>query len=194
MEIAMKIRKIVTTIEEMRREADTVVNPPIRRVAACAVIENPFAGRHEQDLQLLIDYGEQLGSLLSDRAVAVLGKDNVDCFGKGAIVGTHGELEHAAALLHPKLGGPLRAAIGGGKAIIPSAKKVAGPGSTLDVPLHFKDAAFVRSHFDAIEVRISDAPRENEIVVAVALTDGGGPLARVGGLQKHEIQGSDGLR
>src|SRR5919199_1889442 len=107
---------------------------------------------------------------------------------KAAIVGEHGEYEHAAALLHPKLGAPLRAAVGGGKAIIPSAKKLGGPGTGIDVPLHFKDAAFVRSHYDAMEVRLPDAPRANEIVLAIVVTDGGRPHPRVGGLTKDEAR------
>ena len=111
-----------------------------------------------------------------------------------AIVGENGELEHAAAILHPKLGAPLRKAVEKGAALVPSAKKQAGVGATIDVPLGHKDAAFVRSHFDAIEARIADAPRANEILVAVAVTDSGRPLARVGGLQAHEIKGQDGLR
>ena len=190
----MEIRKIVTIVEELRKEAGRRVEPPRRKVAVCAVIENPFAGQYQEDLSVLMDYGEQLGDLLSRRAVEILGPGRIESFGKGAIVGTRDELEHAAALLHPKLGAPLRANIGGGKAIIPSAKKVGAPGTTLDVPLHYKDAAFVRSHYDAMEVHIPDAPREGEIVVAVAFTDGGRPLARIGGLRKEEVKGEDGLR
>jgi hypothetical protein len=189
----MNIRKLVTIVEELRAEAGRPI-PPQRKVAACAVIENPFAGTYQEDLSQLIDAGEELGELLTARALAMLEGGQVESFGKGAIVGTRGELEHAAALLHPKLGTPLRAAIGGGKAIIPSAKKVGGPGATLDVPLHFKDAVYVRSHYDAMEVRVADAPRESEILVAVVLTDAGRPLARVGGLQKSEVRGEDGLR
>ncbi len=158
------------------------------------MIENPFAGTYQEDLTLLIDAGEELGKLLTERALAMLEGGHVESFGKGAIVGTRGELEHAAALLHPKLGTPLRAAIGGGKAIIPSAKKVGGPGTTLDVPLHFKDAVYVRSHYDAMEVRVADAPRDSEILVAVVLTDAGRPQPRVGGLHKDEVRGEDGLR
>ena len=117
-----------------------------------------------------------------------------ESYGKAAIVGEHGELEHAAALLHPKLGAPLRAAVGGGKAIIPSAKKLGGPGTAIDVPLHFKDAAFVRTHYDAMEVRLPDAPHANEIVLVIAVTDGGRPHPRVGGLTKEEATKGDGLR
>ena len=109
-------------------------------------------------------------------------------------LGINGELEHAAALLHPKLGTPIRANVGGGKAILPSTKKVGGPGTAIDVSLGFKNAAYVRTHFDAMEVRIADAPRDNEIVLIVAVTDSGRPLARVGGLTVDQAIGEDGLR
>ena len=121
-------------------------------------------------------------------------RGRIESYGKAAIVGERGEWEHAAAILHPRLGKPLRLAVEKGAALVPSAKKMGGLGTAIDVPLGHKDAAFVRSHFDAVEIRISDAPRADEIVVAVAVTDSGRPLARVGGLQKNEIKGEDGLR
>jgi hypothetical protein len=191
-----KIRKVVTIVEETRFEMGRAVEPPTRRAAAVAVIENPFAGRYVEDLAPLIEIGEELGELLASRAVAALGIDGprAESYGKAAAVGENGELEHAAAILHPKLGAPVRKVLGKGAALIPSSKKRGGPGVALDVPLGHKDAAFVRSHFDGMEVRISDAPRANEIVVAVAVTDSGRPLPRVGGLTKHEIKGVDGLR
>jgi hypothetical protein len=120
--------------------------------------------------------------------------ENTESYGKAAIVGVDGELEHAAALLHPKLGTPLRKEVGGGKAIIPSAQKMGGPGTEIDVPLHYKDAAFVRSHFDAMAIRIPDAPKPDEIVVAIVVTDSGRPHARIGGLKKEEAKKEDGLR
>lgn len=192
----MEVRKIVVIVEETHREAGREISPPTRKAAAIAVIKNPFAGRYEEDLSLLMDYGEKLGEILGERAVAALGvpKERVDSYGKAAIVGLGGELEHAAAILHPKLGRSLRDAVGGGKAIIPSAKKMGGAGTPIDVPLHYKNAAFVRSHFDAMEVRVHDAPRDDEILVAIAVTDSGRPLARVGGLKKEEVKGEDGLR
>jgi hypothetical protein len=189
----MKIRKLVTVVEETLSDGGREVRRPVRKVAAVAVIENPFAGRWVEDLTPLIDTGEELGALLAKKATEVLGAP-AESFGKAAIVGEGGEYEHAAALLHPKLGAPLRAAIGGGKAIIPSAKKLGGPGTSIDIPLHFKDAAFVRSHYDAMEVRLHDAPRANEIVLAIALTDGGRPHPRIGGLTKDEAKKEDGLR
>jgi hypothetical protein len=160
------------------------------------VIENPCAGKFVEDLSELINIGEELGGLLTERAVAALGISgtSVESYGKAAAVGENGEIEHAAAILHPKLGAPVRKALGKGAALIPSSKKRGGLGVALDIPLGHKDAAFVRSHFDGMEVRINDAPRANEIMVAVAVTDSGRPLARVGGLKKEEIKGDDGLR
>jgi Amino acid synthesis len=191
-----RIRKLVTLVEETRRELDHAVDPPTRRAAAIAVIENPFAGRYVEDLSDLIEIGEELGALLTDKAVAALGIDGgkAESYGKAAAVGENGELEHAAAILHPKLGAPVRKALEKGAALIPSSKKRGGPGVALDIPLGHKDAAFVRSHFDGMEVRIADAPRANEIMVAIAITDSGRPLPRVGGLRKEEIKGVDGLR
>lgn len=190
------IRKIVTVLEETGRELDRQIDPPVRRAAAIAVIANPFAGRYVADLSALIEIGEELGGLLSERAVAALGiaGDQAESYGKAAAVGENGELEHAAAILHPKLGAPVRKVLGKGAALIPSSKKRGGPGVALDIPLGHKDAAFVRSHFDGMEVRINDAPRADEIMVAVAVTDSGRPLPRVGGLTKDQIKGEDGLR
>jgi hypothetical protein len=195
-ETRARIRKIVTVVEETRSEMGRPVDPPTRRAAAIAVIENPFAGRYQEDLGDLIAVGEELGQLLTERAVAALGiaGEAAESYGKAAAVGENGELEHAAAILHPKLGAPVRRVLGRGAALIPSSKKRGGPGVALDIPLGHKDAAFVRSHFDGMEVRIADAPRANEIVVAVAVTDSGRPLPRVGGLTKTEIKGEDGLR
>lgn len=190
----MDIRKIVTIVDEVRLEAGRPVDPPVRRVVVAAVLANPFAGRYVEDLAPLIEESVPLGERLAAAAVAQLDGKPVHSYGKGGIVGTNGELEHVAAMLHPKLGTPMREAVGGGKAIIPSAKKRGGPGTTLDVPLHHKDAAFVRTHFDAVELRIADAPADDELVIAVAVTDGGRPLPRVGGLTAEEIVGADGLR
>ncbi len=192
----MEIRKIVKIVEETRTEMGKPVAPPTRRAAAVAVIENPFAGRYQENLDELISVGEELGGLLGKMAVEALGikPEQAESYGKAAIVGSRGELEHAAAILHPKLGGPLREAVGGGKALIPSAKKMGCPGTEIDVPIHYKDAAFVRSHFDAMPVRVQDAPRGDEIVVAVVVADSGRPLARVGGLLKQDAKKEDGLR
>ncbi|MEI8265764.1 MAG: amino acid synthesis family protein [Betaproteobacteria bacterium] len=191
-----QIRKLVVQIDETHREMDREVHPPTRRALAMAVIHNPCAGRYVENLDDLIAIGEELGGLLGQRCVQALGiaPEQAHSYGKAAIVGEAGELEHAAAILHPKLGAPLRAAVSKGAALVPSAKKQGGMGTAVDVPLGHKDAAFVRSHFDAMEARIADAPRAHEIVVAVVVTDSGRPLPRIGGLQAHEIKGTDGLR
>jgi hypothetical protein len=190
------VRKIVVFVDETIVEMGQAINPPTRRAVACAVIENPFAGSFVKDLSLLTEIGVELGEKLTKRCLSALGikPEEAESFGKAAIVGSAGELEHAAAILHPKMGTPVRAALIKGPALIPSAKKMGGMGTAIDVPLGHKDAAFVRSHFDAMEARVSDAPRRNEIVVAIAITNSGRPLPRIGGLQKQDIKGEDGLR
>ncbi len=190
------IRKLIVQLDETHREMGRAIDPPTRRALAMAVIDNPYAGRYVEQLDELIAIGEELGALLGERCVQALGiaPAEAQSYGKAAIVGEAGELEHAAAILHPKLGAPLRKAVEKGAALVPSAKKQGGLGCAIDVPLGHKDAAFVRSHFDAMEARVSDAPRANEIVVAVVVTASGRPLARIGGLQAHEIVGVDGLR
>ena len=191
-----KIRKLIVQVDETRIEMGRTVEPPARKALAMAVIDNPYAGRYAENLDALIAIGEELGGLLGEKCVQALGiaPAQAHSFGKAAIVGEAGELEHAAAILHPKLGAPLRKAVEKGAALVPSSKKRGGLGTAIDVPLGHKDAAFVRSHFDAMEARVADAPRANEIVVAVVVTDSGRPLARVGGLQAHEVKGEDGLR
>lgn len=191
-----QIRKIIVQVDEVHIEMGMAVSPPTRRALAMAVIHNPLAGSYVENLDELIAIGEELGGLLGDKCVKALGivPGDAQSYGKAAIVGEAGEIEHAAAILHPKLGAPLRIAVEKGAALVPSSKKRGTLGTAIDVPLGHKDAAFVRSHFDAMEARVSDAPRANEIVVAVVVTDSGRPLARVGGLQAHEAKGLDGLR
>ena len=191
-----KIRKIIVQTDEVRVEMGRDVQPPVRKALAMAVIENPFAGRYVENLDELIAIGEELGGLLGARCVQALGIEpgQAQSYGKAAIVGEAGELEHAAAILHPKLGAPLPVAVEKGAALVPSSKKMGGLGTAIDVALGHKDAAYVRSHFDAMEARVADAPRANEIVVAVVVTDSGRPLPRVGGLTASEIKGVDGLR
>jgi len=190
------IRKIIVQVDEVRIEMGQAVNPPTRRALAMAVIDNPYAGAYAENLDKLVAIGEELGGLLGEKCVKALGiaPGAAQSYGKAAIVGEAGELEHAAAILHPKLGAPLRKAVEKGAALVPSAKKIGGLGTAIDVPLGHKDAAYVRSHFDAMEARVADAPRAREIVVAVVVTDSGRPLARIGGLQANEIVGQDGLR
>ncbi|MFP3928229.1 MAG: amino acid synthesis family protein [Desulfobacteraceae bacterium] len=192
----MEVRKYVTTMEEIHMEGGKKMDPPGRKAAAMAVIRNPFAGRYQEDLTELIEAGEELGDILGKMAVEALGvpAEEVESYGKAAIVGENGEREHAAAILHPKLGAPFRNAVGGGKAIIPSAKKMGALGAEIDIPIHYKDAAFVRSHFDAMTVRVDDAPRADEIVVCLAITNCGRPHPRVGGLEKENAKKEDGLR
>ncbi|MEX0345886.1 MAG: amino acid synthesis family protein [Rhizobiaceae bacterium] len=191
-----KIRKIVTVVEQTNIEIGKSIDPPTRRAASVAVIENPFAGKYQEDLEELMAIGEELGGLLGDKCVAALGitPSQAESYGKAAMVGENGELEHAAAILHPRLGKPLRAAVEKGAALVPSSKKMGSMGQPLDVPLGHKDAAYVRSHFDGMEVRINDAPRANEIMVAITVTDSGRPLPRVGGLEAKDAEGKDGLR
>ena len=192
----LKIRKLVTVLDEIHLEMGRNITPPSRRAAAIAVIENPFAGVYSEDLEDLMQIGEELGGILGKKCVAALGikPSQAESYGKAAMVGENGELEHAAAILHPRLGKPLRAAVEKGAALVPSSKKMGSMGQPLDIPLGHKDAAYVRSHFDGMEVRINDAPRANEIMVAIAVTDSGRPLPRVGGLTTGEAIGEDGLR
>ena len=194
--MSAEIRKLAVWVEETHTEMGRPVTPATRKAVAVAVIANPFAGRYAEDLSPLIEIGAELGGLLGARCVAALGIEpaQAQSYGKAAMVGEEGELEHAAAILHPKLGAPLRVAVEKGAALVPSSKKMGGPGQVLDVPLGHKDAAYVRSHFDGIEVRLNDAPRAGEIMVAVAVTDSGRPLPRVGGLTHAEAEGKDGLR
>ena len=190
------IRKLIVQVDETRREMGRPVDPPTRRALAIAVIANPCAGRYVENLDALIAIGEELGGLLGAKCVQALGiaPGAAHSYGKAAIVGEGGELEHAAAILHPKLGAPLRQAVGKGAALVPSAKKIGGLGTAIDVPLGHKDAAFVRSHFDAIEVRVPGAPRADEMVVILAMTTGPRVHARVGGLAADAIAKWDGQR
>ncbi len=191
-----EIRKLYLLVEETHADGVKGLAKPIRKAAAAVVFRNPFVDKYEEDLTLLYSWSETLGEMLTQKAVAALGIEPqaVENYGKAAIVGERGELEHCAAVLHPKLGKPLRDNVGGGKSIIPSAKKLGCPGTAIDVPLHFKNAAFVRTHFDAMEVRLPDAPRSDEIVLIVVVTDGGRPFPRIGGLTIDEVKGEDGLR
>ena len=190
------IRKIVVQVDETRIEMGKTVAPPTRRALAMAVIDNPFAGRYEENLDALINIGEELGGLLGDKCVRALGikPGDAQSYGKAAIVGEAGELEHAAAILHPKLGAPLRKAVEKGAALVPSAKKRGGLGTAIDVPLGHKDAAFVRSHFDAIELRVPGAPLPDEIVFFLVMSTGARVHARVGGLKAQDIAQWNGLR
>lgn len=192
----MEIRKIVTVVEETHAEMGRPVKPPTRKCASIAVLKNPFAGQYHEDLSELIDIGEQLGRLLAERCLQALGigPEKAESYAKGCIVGLDGELEHAAAILHPKLGKPFREVLGRGLALIPSVKKRGPAGCTIDVPLNHKDAAFIRSHFDGMTVSVQDAPCADELLVVLVVTDSGRPIPRIGGLTKEQAKFEDGLR
>ena len=162
-------------------QADAFGQPcdPISRVAALIVLANPFAGRHVADLDALFDAGSALGAEFAPRAVGLLDGPPVS-YGKAAVVGIAGDMEHGGAVIHPKLGAPMRAACGGGAALIPSNVKIGGPGTIIDVPLGHKDEAWSFDHFDTISVMLADAPRPDEIVLCMAFADGGRPLPRCG--------------
>jgi len=178
----MQVRKIVVQVEETLQSAGRDVSPSTRKAVAAAVIHNPYAGRYVDDLRPLYALGGEVSGLLVERALAALGvaADQVTSYGKGAIVGVGGDLEHSAALLHPSFGAPVRAALGGGKAIIPGTKKIGGPGAPITMPLTNKDDIWVFDDMDSAEIAIPDAPRADEIVVVLCLGVGGRPLHRIG--------------
>jgi hypothetical protein len=190
--VAVTIRKWATFVEELHQEGGKPLARPLRRVAVACIVKNPYAGVNGDDLSELIDFGEVLGRELTDRAKAALGTP-VEAYGKGGIVGEAGELEHVAACLHPKFGAPTRDAVGG-VSILPSVKKRAAMGASLDIPVHHIKAMLVRSHFDAMTISVPDAPASDELLLALAVSDGGRPHARVGGLRAEDAVGEDGLR
>lgn len=189
------VRKKLTAVEEIFHEGGPVALAPLRRAVALAVIRNPYAGAYVVDIAGFMDDLKPLGMEMADSLVAALGGDAsaVQGYGKGAIVGSAGELEHGA-LWHVPGGYAMREVLGDAKAIVASTKKVGGPGTRLDVPITHINASYVRSHFDAIEVGLADAPRSDEILLALVMTTGARIHARVGGLKASEIKGEDGLR
>lgn len=189
------VRKRVICVEEIFHEGGPVPKHPLRRAAALAVIRNPFAGSYVASIAGFMDDLKPLGLEMARQLVAALGKDAnvVEGYGKGAIVGSAGEIEHGA-LWHVPGGYAMREVLGGAKAIVASTKKVGGPGTRLDVPITHINASYVRSHFDAMEVGVSDAPRADELLLALVMTTGARVHARVGGLAAAEIKGEDGLR
>jgi hypothetical protein len=174
----MDLRRITVIRDTIHGEGGLPALRPVTRVAACAVIRNPFAGSAHDDLSDLIALGDELGAQLVREALAGLAHSPVS-YGKAAIVGLDGDIEHGAAIIHPRMGRPIREAIGGGKAIIPSNVKVAAAGTGIDVPLSDRDDVWLFDHIDTITVALPDAPRPAEIVVVVALSDGGRPRPRV---------------
>lgn len=189
---AVTIRKWITLVEEVLSDGLRGTERPIRRAVVGAVIGNPYAERWSDNLEILEHGGEQLATEFMTRALALL-DGKVEAYGKGGIVGENGEIEHVAAILHPKFGHPTRS-LSGGVSILPSVKKRGGQGATIDIPIHHKTAMMIRSHFDSVEFRVPDAPAANEIVVALAVSDGPRPHARVGGLRAEDAEGVDGLR
>ena len=175
----MQIRKIATYREKLLAEAGSAAVQPISRAAAAGIITNPFASRYEADLSPLFEMGAELGELLAKEALAQLPGHAVS-YGKAAIVGVNGDIEHGHAMLHPKLGKAMRDPIGGGAALIPSSAKLAAAGASLDVPLGHKDDLWSFDHFDAMTISVSDSPRPDEIMMVVAFADGGRVNARVG--------------
>ena len=191
----VKVRKFLVSVEEIHHEGGPKPLKPQRRGAVLAVIESPYAGAYHENIQPFMEDLKPLGLEMARKLLAALGGDpkSIEGYGKGSIVGEAGELEHAA-LWHAPGGYSMREVLGGAKAIVPSTKKVGGPGTRLDIPVTHVDASYVRSHFDAIEVGITDAPKANEMVVALVMTTGPRVHARTGGLAASEIKGEDGLR
>lgn len=195
----MEIRKIITIVEETLIDGKPAARP-VRKVAAIAVIKNPLAGTYSEDLSsLTAEVGGPLGTLLAEHALKALDVTaaEVESYGKGGVVGMKGEQEHLSATLHaggdPSMGFSIRKIIGGGTAIIRSVEKKAGPGVTIDIPLCFRFAERVRSHYDSMEIRLTDYPGDDEMAIILVLTNGGRPVARIGGLRKEDIKGEDGL-
>ena len=189
----MQIKRTLTFIEEIALDAGQRVDPPLRKVAVAAIIDNPFAGRFERDLSPLTNASAELGRHICQLAIALLSPHKAESYGKAAIIGMNGEQEHGVAMLTTVFGNVMREAAGGGKAWISSLTKRAAPGGTIDIPLAHKDALYVRSHYDGITVTLPDAPLPNEIAIICAYANRGRPNHRVGGLAAGEIKGIDGL-
>lgn len=188
------VRKMVVQVEEIRHEGGPAATVPRVRGAVVAVVRNPFAGRYEAELQGAMEVLKPLGLEMTDRLIAALGgREGIDGYGKGAIVGEGGEAEHGA-IWHVPGGYSMRERLGESRAIVPSAMKVGGMGATLDVPLGHINAAYVRSHFDALTVSVPDGPRAGEIVLVLAMAKGPRVHSRMGGLEVWQVKGEDGLR
>ena len=188
----MNIKRVLTFADEVRTEAGQQVAPPLRKVAAVAVLDNPFAGRFEQDLKSLTDASAEIGRHICAIAMALLAAP-AESYGKAALIGLNGEQEHGVAMLTTVFGNEMRAAAGGGKAWISSLTKRAAPGTSIDIPLAHKDALYVRSHYDGITIMLPDAPLPDEIAIIAAYASRGRPNHRVGGPKASEIKGEDGL-
>lgn len=191
--MSYRIRKWVSVVEEIDHEGGPVAERPLIKAAVGVVLENPFAGRYVEDLSPLTDDSAQLGTELGRRAVALLGGRPVEGYGKGGLAGVNGEQDNVVACITTVFGDAFREAVGGGAAWISSATKVAGAGAALDIPLAYKDALYVRSHYDAVTLSSPDVPRPDELLIAVAVSTGGRVHHRVGGLSVAEAVG-DGVR
>ncbi len=188
------LRKTMLLVEEIHHDGGPAPDRPRRRAAMVALVDNPFAGRHEPDLQSAMDDLKPLGLMMTDRLIAAMGgRDGIDGYGKAAMAGENGELEHTA-LWHVPGGYAMRARLGAARAIVPSAMKQGGVGTRIEVPLGHINAAYVRSHFDAMEVGLPDGPRANELLFALAMTRGPRIHDRMGGLAAADVTGEDGLR
>lgn len=183
----IKIRRTFTMVEECREEAGRATNLPLRRVAAIAVVENPYAGRYVEDLKPMIGGSVALGKELGALALSALGKHEVQSYGKGGIVGVNGEQEHANALLTTAFANPIRDLLGGADAWISSFTKKGGPGTAIDIPMNHKDDVYIRSHYDGMTVTLPDAPMPDEVAVILCLANRGRLNARVGGLTHDEV-------
>lgn len=190
----MEIRKIVTATEELFAEAGRPADPPLRRVAVSAVCRNPCAGRYVEDLKVLVDGSEPIGRKISTLAAELMRPHRIETYGKGAVVGIGGEVEHAEAVLTTVFGDTMRAAAGGGKAWICHMAKRGLPGTTIDIPLAHKDALTIRSHYDTMVVHIPDAPLPDELAITVVFGSRGRPNHRIGGHSVEKMIGKDGLR
>ena len=189
-----KLRKTMLFIEDIHHDSGPVAGHPRQKAAMLALVSNPFTGRHEGDLQSAMDDLKPLGLMMTDRLIAALGGiDGIDGYGKAGLAGEGGELEHTA-LWHVPGGYAMRARLGEARAIVPSAMKVGGMGCRIDIPLGHINAAYVRSHFDAMEVGVPDGPKAGELLFALAMTKGPRIHSRMGGLESWQVKGEDGLR
>ncbi len=189
----MKLRRILTFLDEVRSQSGRDVAPPLRKAAAVGIVTNPFAGRFESDLSALAAASEAIGREICAIAVQLLAPDAAVSYGKAAVVGLDGEQEHGNAMLTTVFGNVMREAIGGGKAWISSMTKRAAPGATIDIPLAHKDALYVRSHYDGMAITLHDCPLPDEIAIIAVYATRGRPHHRVGGLAASDIKGIDGL-
>ena len=189
----IRVRKFVTMIEHVVSEAELAVDPPLRKVAVAAVVNNPYAGSYSEGLNEIIGFSEALGEQMGKLLVQAMGEP-VQSYGKSAIAGSNGEVEHTHAFLTKVMADQFRAAVGGGKAWISSSGKRGPMGTSIDVPMACKDALYVRSHYDTITVAIPDAPEPDEVVVVIAGANRGRPNFRLGGVRYEDVIGDDGLR